>query len=124
MSRLKMIFRGRNTIFILYYSQPFYNNNVCPQIIYVKLYFGCNELKFKLNWYICANTNVVKNFAVIKSISIKSIHPNNPRHHHSIAIHTLDHPKFNVSNPKDEVFLGPGRYDIGQDKQSLSFLRV
>ena len=32
----------------------------------LKSNFWCNELKFKLNWYICANTrstDVVKNFA-------------------------------------------------------------
>ena len=35
----------------------------------------CKELKLKLNWYICANTtDVLKNFAVIKSVSIKSFH--------------------------------------------------
>ena len=39
--------------------------------------FCCNELKLKLNWYICANTSdVVKNFAVINSVSIKSFHFN------------------------------------------------
>ena len=32
-------------------------------------------MKFKLNWYFCANTtDIVKNFVVIKSASIKSFH--------------------------------------------------
>ena len=42
-----------------------------------KLNFCCNEFKFKLNWYICANTiDVVKNFAVIKNVAVKSFHCN------------------------------------------------
>ena len=41
----------------------------------VKLNFCFNELKFKLNWCICANTtDVVKSFDVNKSVSIKSFH--------------------------------------------------
>ena len=44
-----------------------------PKQIDAKLNFCCSELKFKLNRYICANTiDVVKNFAVIKSVTIKS----------------------------------------------------
>ena len=43
-----------------------------PKYVDVKLNFCCNELKFKLNWYIYANTTDVKSFAVIKSVSIKS----------------------------------------------------
>ena len=40
----------------------------------VKLNFCCNEIKFNLNLYIYANTtDVVKNFAVIKSVSIKKV---------------------------------------------------
>ena len=40
--------------------------------------FCCNEFNFKLNWYICTNTNdVVKNFAAIKSVGIKSFHCKN-----------------------------------------------
>ena len=35
------------------------------------------DLKFKVNWYICAyTTDVVKNFAVIKSVSINSFNCN------------------------------------------------
>ena len=41
----------------------------------VKVNFHCNEIKFNVNWYICANTNdVVKNFAAIKNVSIKKFH--------------------------------------------------
>ena len=37
--------------------------------------FCCNEFKFKLNWYICANAiDAVKNFAVIECVTIKSFH--------------------------------------------------
>ena len=36
-------------------------------------YFSCNEFNFKLNWYFCANTNDVKNFAVIKSVVVKRV---------------------------------------------------
>ena len=44
----------------------------------VKLNFCCNELKFKLNWYICANTTeILKTFTVKKSVSIKSFHCSN-----------------------------------------------
>ena len=50
-------------------------NTVCPQTIVVKLNFCCNEFKSKVNWYICANTtDIVKNFAVIKNVTIKSFH--------------------------------------------------
>ena len=52
------------------YSQP------SLQRYDAKLNFCCNdELKFKQNWNISANTiDVVKNFAVIMSVSIKSFH--------------------------------------------------
>ena len=41
----------------------------------VKLNFYCKELQFKISWYICATTNVVvKNFAVIKNVTVKSFH--------------------------------------------------
>ena len=54
---------------------PLYNDTVCPQIYDVKLNFCCYLFKFKLNWYICAKTiDVVKNFAVIKNVAIKSFH--------------------------------------------------
>ena len=54
---------------------PLYNDTVCPQIIDVKMNFCCNEFKSKVSWYICANTiDVVKNFAVIKNVTIKSFH--------------------------------------------------
>ena len=44
-----------------------------PKMIDVELNVCCNDLKFKVNWYICANTtDVVKNFAVMKSASINS----------------------------------------------------
>ena len=37
-------------------------------------YFFSNKIKLNINWYISANaTDVVNNFAVIKSISIKSV---------------------------------------------------
>ena len=39
-----------------YTVNPLYNDTVCHQISCVKLNFCCNEFKFKLNWYICANT--------------------------------------------------------------------
>ena len=42
------------------------------QLFYAKLNFCCNEFNFKLNWYICAN-EVVKNFAVIKSVVVKRV---------------------------------------------------
>ena len=46
-----------------------------PKYFDVKLNFCCKEFKFKLNWYICANTiDVLKNFAVIKNVTIKSFH--------------------------------------------------
>ena len=46
-----------------------------PKYYDVKLNFCCNEFKFKLNWYIWANTtDVLKNFAVIKNVAIKSFH--------------------------------------------------
>ena len=46
-----------------------------PKEFDVKLNFCCNEFKFKLNWFICANTiDVVKNFAVIKNVAIKCFH--------------------------------------------------
>ena len=52
-----------------------YKHTVCPQIFDVKLNFCCNGFKFKLNWYIWTNTiDVVKNFAVIKNVAIKSFH--------------------------------------------------
>ena len=42
-----------------------------PKYFNVKLSFCCNELKFELKWYICANTtNVIKNFPVIKSVRL------------------------------------------------------
>ena len=38
-----------------------------PKQFDIKLNFYCNEIKFKLNWQICANTTeAVKNFDVIK----------------------------------------------------------
>ena len=46
----------------------------CPQLFDVEQNFCCNEFNFKLNWYFCANTNdVVKNFAVIKSVIVKRV---------------------------------------------------
>ena len=46
-----------------------------PKFFDVELNFCCYELKFKLNWYVCASTTIaVKNFAVIKSVSIKCFH--------------------------------------------------
>ena len=46
-----------------------------PKQFDIKLNFYCNEFKFKLNWYICANTiDVEKNFAVIKNVALKSFH--------------------------------------------------
>ena len=46
-----------------------------PKSFDIKQSFCCYELKFMLNWYICANTtDIVKNFAVIKSVSIQSFH--------------------------------------------------
>ena len=46
-----------------------------PKLFGVKLNFCRNEFKFKLNCYICANTiDVVKNFAVIKNVAVKSFH--------------------------------------------------
>ena len=58
------------TLSELYTVNLIYNDTVYPQIIDIKLNFCCNEFKFKLNWYIC--NDVVKNFAVIKSVAIKS----------------------------------------------------
>ena len=56
---------------------PLYNDTVCPQKFDVKLNFCCNRFKFKLYWYIWANTiDVVKNFTVIKNVAIKSFHCN------------------------------------------------
>ena len=55
-------------------TNPFIQQH-CLSPIDVKLNFCCNESKFKLNWYICANTiDVVKNFAVIKNVAVKSFH--------------------------------------------------
>ena len=46
-----------------------------PKQFDIKLNFYCNEIKFELNWHICANTTeAVKNFDVIKSVSIKRVH--------------------------------------------------
>ena len=46
-----------------------------PKQFDIKLNFCCIEIKFKLNWHICANTTgAVKNFDVIKSVSIKRVH--------------------------------------------------
>ena len=46
-----------------------------PKYFDIKLNFCCKEFKFKLNWYIWANTiDVVENFAVIKNVAIKSFH--------------------------------------------------
>ena len=46
-----------------------------PKSFDVKQNLCCNQLKYKLNWYICANTtNVVKRVALIKFVSIKSFH--------------------------------------------------
>ena len=44
-------------------SIPFTTTVFVPKKFDLKLNFCCNELKFKLYWYICANTtDVVKNF--------------------------------------------------------------
>ena len=46
-----------------------------PKKLDAKLSFYCNKLKFKLKWYIYAHTtDVVKIFAVIKSVSIMSFY--------------------------------------------------
>ena len=60
---------------ILIQSTLFTTTLFVPKKIDVKLNFCCNEFKFKLNWCICANTtDVVKNFAVIKNVAVKSFH--------------------------------------------------
>ena len=61
--------------FLLLKSTLFTTTLFVPKNFDVKLNFCCNKFKFKLNWYIWANTiDVVKNFAVIKNVAIKSFH--------------------------------------------------
>ena len=50
-----------------------------PKQFDIKLNSCCNEIKFELNWHICSNTtDAVKNFDVIKSVSIKRVHSTVP----------------------------------------------
>ena len=55
---------------IIDFSPPFL---ITVNLFYnINLNFCCNVIKFNLNWYICAHTtDIVKNFAVIKSVRIK-----------------------------------------------------
>ena len=60
---------------VLVQSTLFTTTLFVPKLFDVKLNFFCNEFKFKLNKYICANTiDVVKSFAVIKNVAVKSFH--------------------------------------------------
>ena len=45
-------------------SKPFKMTAFVPKYFDFKLNFCCNELKFKLNWYICANTSNKNNFTI------------------------------------------------------------
>ena len=54
----------------MYYSQS-------SSLFDVKLDLCCNQFKYKLNWYICENTtDIIKNVALIKFVSIKKFHCN------------------------------------------------